>query len=368
MILASRLRAVFTAGMLLVAADAAAQPCTRAVPSCTEFVEFAGPSTRILIYRTHPLDQKNADITRALVVVHGAGRDADNYFRHVLAGAYLAEALDNTVVVSMRFASNDGLACRDTLDTGELNWQCGGPGRWTAGGTAIGTSSGLFPMKVNVTSFDAADEVVRKLRKRDVFPNLRAIVVSGHSAGGQFVSRYQMANQVHDTSGAPMTYIVANPSSYAYPDNLRPTASAVPANSGAAPPGYVPPLAETPPPPFVPYADAPNCTTYDQWPYGLLHRVGYAARIPDGVLKKQLAARPATYLLGGLDILPLFGFDGSCAARAQGPTRLARGLAFARHVTERYLAEHQTLIVPSCGHNARCMFTADDVLPLLFPK
>jgi hypothetical protein len=245
-ILASCMRAAFVAGVLSVAADAAAQPCARAVPSCTEFVEFAGPSTRILIYRTHPLDQKSADIARALVVVHGAGRDADNYFRHVLAGAYLAGALDNTVVVSMRFASNDGLACRDTLDAGELNWQCGGPGRWTAGGIPVGTSSGLFATGVNVTSFDAADAVVRKLRKRDIFPNLRAIVVSGHSAGGQFVSRYQMANQVHDASGAPITYVVANPSSYAYPDNLRPTASAVSANAGAAPPGYVPPLPETP--------------------------------------------------------------------------------------------------------------------------
>jgi hypothetical protein len=25
-------------------------------------------------------------------------------------------------------------------------------------------------------------------------------------------------------------------------------------------------------------------------------------------------------------------------------------------------------VVPLCGHNARCMFTAEPVLPLLFPK
>ena len=85
-------------------------------------------------------------------------------------------------------------------------------------------------------------------------------------------------------------------------------------------------------------------------------------------MKKQLSARPTTYLLGGLDILPLFGFDGSCAAMAQGPTRLARGLAFGKYVNERFGAKHSSVIVPACGHNARCMFTDNAALTLLFPK
>ena len=36
------------------------------------------------------------------------------------------------------------------------------------------------------------------------------------------MTRYEMANQVHDTLGVPVTYVVANPSSYAYPDAGRP--------------------------------------------------------------------------------------------------------------------------------------------------
>lgn len=123
-----------------------------------------------------------------------------------------------------------------------------------------------------------------------------------------------------------------------------------------------------PPPPFVPFSDAANCTTFDTWPYGLQNRKGYPSRFSDEQLKKQMAARPTTYLLGGLDILPLFGFDGSCSAMAQGPTRLARGLAFGRYVNEKYGAQHRILIVPSCGHNARCMFTAEPALALIFPK
>jgi hypothetical protein len=136
----------------------------------------------------------------------------------------------------------------------------------------------------------------------------------------------------------------------------------------AGAPGYTAPLPASPPPPFGPFADARNCTGYDSWPYGLRDRAGYSARISDDDLKRQLAARPVTYVLGGLDILPLFGFDGSCAAMAQGPTRLARGLAYARYVVDRHGAQHKTLLVPSCGHNARCMFTVESVLPLAFPR
>ena len=71
---------------------------------------------------------------------------------------------------------------------------------------------------------------------------------------------------------------------------------------------------------------------------------------------------------GELDILPLGGFDASCPAMAQGPTRLARGQAFSKYVNERLGAQHTTVVVPLCGHNARCMFTADAVLAMLFPR
>jgi hypothetical protein len=111
-----------------------------------------------------------------------------------------------------------------------------------------------------------------------------------------------------------------------------------------------------------------NCANYDRWPYGFQNRSGYAARIGEEDLKKQLASRPTTYLLGEIDILPLGGFDSSCSAMAQGATRLARGQAFGKYVDEQLSAKHEIVVVPLCGHNARCMFTAEIALPVLFPK
>src|SRR5262249_24356424 len=147
-----------------------------------------------------------------------------------------------------------------------------------------------------------------------------------------------------------------------------PTVSAIPTTVAASPPGYVPPRPVEPPPPFAPFADAKGCSSYDSWPYGIQNRSGYSVRLSDADLKKQLATRSITYLLGELDILPLAGLHASCSAMAQGPTRLARGLAYSKYVNEHVGASHKALIIPACSHSARCMLTSERALPLLFPK
>jgi pimeloyl-ACP methyl ester carboxylesterase len=333
---------------LAIPAAANAAPCVAAKPECTEWVVLGRGPAQSLIYRTQPLDRRNESIVRGLIMVHGAGRDADNYFRTALAAAFLAGALEDTVVVSPRFASNDR-GCQDKLAPNEVSWPCSGDS-WRSGGVAAGAADAAADKAGKLTSYDFADAILRKLANRSVFPSLKAIVVAGHSAGGQFVNRYEMANQLHDTLGVPVTYVVANPSSYAYLDATRPS----PAAGG--------------PTEFRTFGDARNCTTYDTWPYGLQDRTGYSSRLTDDQLKKQLAARPTTYLVGEYDTLPLAGFDGSCPAMAQGPNRLARGQAFGKYVNEKFGARHTTLMIPLCGHNARCMFTAEPALALIFPK
>jgi hypothetical protein len=85
-------------------------------------------------------------------------------------------------------------------------------------------------------------------------------------------------------------------------------------------------------------------------------------------MKKQLLARPATYMVGELDTLPIAGFDSSCPAMAQGQHRLARGKAYTDYIKQNYGAQPTFMVIPLCGHNARCMFTSDNALPVLFPK
>jgi hypothetical protein len=335
---AAVIRAFAVAALLpAAAAPAAAAPCTAATSDCVQWVSPGESSSRLLVYASYPLDKRNEAITRAVIAVHGGGRNADNYFRSIGAAAFLANAFDDTIVISPRFASNDG-NCKDELAANELNWPCSG-NNWGRGGAALNNAA--------LTSYDLADEILRKLARKENFPNLKHIVFAGHSAGGGFVTRYHMANQVHETLGAPVSYVIANTSSYTYPDANRP--------AQGAPEGR-------------PFADRANCTTYNRWPYGLQERAGYSTRASDEQLKKQLIARPATYLVGQFDTSPIAGFDASCPAMAQGPHRFGRGEAFVNYLKANYGSEHKSMVIPMCAHDARCMFTSDRALPVLFPK
>jgi pimeloyl-ACP methyl ester carboxylesterase len=335
--------------------QAAATPCTTATPSCTEFVAIKGGPARSMIYRTHSLDTRNDAIRRALIMVHGTNRNADHYFATATAAAFLAGALDDAVVISPRI-----IACNDKPQPNEVLWSCSGDS-WRSGGSAASHPE--------LSSFDFADDILKKLANKATFPNLRAIVVAGHSAGGQFATRYAMSNQVHDTLGVPVSYVVANPSSYSWPVAVRPLperdADPVRAKDGWS---LTPDTAVHKEFTYGPF-DASKAPNFNRWPMGLEGRTGgYTAQMSDDQLRKQLVARPTTYLLGQVDTLPLGGFDSSPNAMAQGPTRRARGEAFAKYVVEQMGAKHSIQVVSECGHNARCMFTTDAVLPVVFPK
>ena len=330
--------------------------CTTATERCTEWVALGGGPARSLIYRTRSLDERNDSVRRALIMVHGTNRNADHYFSTAVGAAFLAGALDDSIVISPRIASAAG-NCHDTLAPNEVSWSCTGDS-WRSGGNAASHP--------DLTSFDFVDQILKKLANRNTFPSLRAIVVAGHSAGGQFVARYQMANRVHDTLGVPVSYVVANPSSYAWPDGTRP----LPADDAASDNAKGAWESEGVHTKFSygPF-DASACANYNRWPAGLVERSsGYTAKMSDEQLKKQLVARPTTFLFGQVDTLPLGGFDSSCPAMAQGATRRARGEAYVKYVNEKLGAAHKVQIVPECGHNDRCVYTTDAVFPVIFPK
>ena len=112
-----------------------------------------------------------------------------------------------------------------------------------------------------------------------------------------------MANRVHDSLGVQLRYVVANPSSYAYPDSTRPV-----------------PVKDIIDQDAIDFRlfDGRACERFNWWPYGLAERRGYAGKTSADKLRQQWAARPTTYLLGEGDVRPIDGFDASCAAMAQG--------------------------------------------------
>ena len=338
----------------LASAQSVIAPCITPTTVCEQWITYAKGPARSMTYSTFAFNKRNTRITRALVMIHGASRNADHYFETATAAGFLAGALGNTIIIAPHF-----LATGDKPEANEVVWPNGSVS-WRAGGV-----SSSHP---TLNSFDFVDEIVRALANKKNFPNLTHIVLAGHSAGGQVVTRYEMVNKLHGTLGVTITYVVANPSTYAWPVALRPlaTGDATVADADKEALGADGEKVHT----TFSYGpfDASKLPNFNRWPAGLDSLAGYAAGMNVEQLRKQLVERPTTYLLGQVDVLPLGGFDASPTAIAQGPTRRARGEAFAKYVNDTMGAKHTIMIVSECGHNDRCMFTTNTVFPFIFPK
>lgn len=344
-------------------------PCVSSlqVSACEQWITYGRGPARSRIYSTYKINAYNPDIKRALILVHGANLAAGYFFRHGTAAADLAGALDNTIVISAYFI-DPYVGTRHKAEPewlrqpNEVVWSEGHTS-WKAGGMSVSDPA--------LSSFDYVDAIVRRLADRKVFPNLTKVVIAGFSAGGQFANRYEMANKLDGTlPGVEMSYVVGDPSSLAWPAAVRPlpVGDASPNTPLQA---YNESIGRGGTKPHTQFTygsfDSAKAPTYDDWPYGLKNLNGYVAGMSADQLRKNLVARSVTYVEGQVDTLPISGFDSSPNAEAQGPQRRARGEAFVMYV-DHYLGARQELIIaPGCSHNSRCVLTADNVLPLLFP-
>src|SRR5690349_20163481 len=104
--------------------------CTTSTSSCTEWVTIGAGPARSMVYTSYPLERRNDRIQPALIIVHGTNRNADHYFATAMAAAFLAGAVDDTVVIAPHL-----IACNDKPDVNEVVWSCSGDS-WRSGGAA----------------------------------------------------------------------------------------------------------------------------------------------------------------------------------------------------------------------------------------
>jgi len=336
------------------AADRPGDAGLRPTAAYRQAVSLGRGGEHIVAFANRRLDRTDTKVRRVLLVLHGAGRNADDYFRSAMAAAYLAGALEDTLVVAPRFSGGAG-DCRDQgLDPGELTWTCDS---WKFGEPSLSDRE--------IDSFQVVDRLIGETLDPRRFPNVASLVVLGHSAGAQFVSRYATANRIDEGLRVKPTYVAANASSYAYLDEYRPVR---PEDVTRQTSQLTPAAGDRPQPALVRVDNPRGCGDFNRWPYGMNDRKGYAATVELDRLKRNLAARNLVLLGGQLDNVPLSGFDTSCPAIYQGDTRLDRAISFDRYAREHLGGRSRLMIVPLCGHNERCMFTSPVVAPILFPE
>lgn len=168
----------------------------------------------------------------------------------------------------------------------------------------------------------------------------------GHSAGGQFVSRYAAVNNSHEDlkkQGVSIYYVVANPSSYLYLDanryQLRQNVEIMEISS----------------------EKLANCKGYNDYKYGLENLYGYAKTISKQEIRVRLMNRPVLFWLGQEDTERRWSLDKYCEVEVQWKNRYERGLLYEHHL-KFFLKDVQNLnhhwaIIAGVGHDSNEMFT-----------
>ena len=293
--------------------------CTYAVPGCLERLNL-GAGRRLPVYRTHALTAGDGSVNRAVIVVHGTDRDADAYFNTMVQALRTAGVLDSVVVVSPRFqALEDGPLADEPY--------------WSTEGWKRGDLSATESPLARISSFAAVDTLLRMLADRSRFPRLKSVIVTGHSAGGQFTHRYAGASPAADgLDGLLIRFVVANPSSYLWLGGERP------AGAGFARP------------------DSAACPEWNDWPYGMSNRNSYASVANDALIRSRLTTRDVRILLGDADTLTA-NLDESCSANLQGRRRYDRGQALVRFMAQYFPGHgHRESVVPHVGHSSTDMY------------
>ena len=289
---------------------------------------FLSNGRHLRYYGNYSLDAGSEDVVRAVIVIHGTKRDANDYYRYLWEAAEKEDAQRRTLIIAPWFH-----IAADAREPGEVFWEDNSD--WYGGDLSAPPA---------ISSYRALDEIVEVLHAHLRFPNLRQVIVTGHSAGGQFVQRFALARPLEGPmSMLPLLYAPANAGSYAYLDGER----LLPGGSFGIPAG---------------------CSSYNEWKYGLEDPNPYVAATPPEDLRAAYRARRVVYILGAEDNDPADpDLDISCAAMLQGAHRLERGLRFQQHLEHHYGAPtHEVLLVPGIAHNYYDIYHSIVVRSLFF--
>ena len=341
--------AILTLSFLVLAAGLGPLPCR--VGLGVELAPFQravgakAPDGYIPFMASHPLQQPDRRLTRVLFSIHSSGFDAMQYFENAkVAASKVRGGLPETLIIAPQFL--DTSAAPPVIPKGLLYWRVS-PYRGSAK-SAVGPEG----RSTSISAFEIMDDWLNELVTSGYLPNLKDIVIVGHSAGGQFVQRYAMVGKFEPAEHIKCRYVVSAPSSYAYPSGERfdPRSNR-----------FVIPDANT----------LAACPDYNNWGYGLDSPYVYFSDVPADQIAKRYAERFVFYLCGGNDTDPNDDTIGkSSGAMMQGRHRLERMQVFTAYLSQKYGASiarhHSSAVVPGVGHHGFGTMTSASGLKFLF--
>jgi len=197
-------------------------------------VPLASPDFFEPVFASHPPGSDAVEV--AIIVVHGANRVEEGYFREMVRIVDEHKSSEHTLVVAPAWGEKP---CSAADWSGGTSNQVRGDAQapmwalvdrpfaasearsWTLGGGSV----------QGAHSFEVLDSVVEWVEVN--YPRLRRLVVTGFSFGGQYVQRWaafspEGANGVTRSRGLPLRIIAGGPSAILYLNEERPDPACVP--------------------------------------------------------------------------------------------------------------------------------------------
>ena len=295
------------------------------------FIYQNGDSLGLPYYSNLSLNEVHDDTKLAIVVLHGASRNADDYYDRMYA-VVNGVGMDSTIIIAPQFLRTGDLDVHN-LSEDVLYWTS--TTNWTAGYTSGNTSNHNRPF--TISSYSIMDTLLYRLAMNN--PILNQMVFVGFSAGGQFVNRYVGGNDVTDRIfqefNLSMRYIVGSPSSYLYMNDERRIEGTV--DQFAVPSG---------------------CSGYNDYKYGLDDLNNYMSTAGSDSIRIRYSRREVIYLIGGSDN------EGTtdCQSMAQGNHRYERSIIYFNYlqyyISSEMLGRHQHAIIPNIDHDSYNIFNS----------
>ena len=295
---------------------------------------------------SHAIDSSNPDILQAIIVVHGVLRNADEYFPHMMEAVEQVGLDPTTLVIAPQFLIAEDITAFSPGDE-VLFWDEESGEGWKKGDDSISTEE--HPRTASASSFEVVDRMVEQITLKGYFPNLKDVIVIGHSAGGQFVNRYAAGTLIGDSlpKYIRLRFIVANPSTFVYFNQERRLPDTT--DQFAVPES----------------ADA----DYNDYKYGLDKLNPYMASTGIDTIRSSYPQKDIVYLFGGEDIQEAH-LEQTPNAMLQGRHRLERGQVY-YHYLKHYFGEKITetqkiAIIPCVGHDHAAIFKSDAGMKYIF--
>ncbi|MBA64697.1 MAG: hypothetical protein CMG55_02730 [Candidatus Marinimicrobia bacterium] len=292
------------------------------------FISQNESDIQLPLFSNLELYSSNSNINKAVIVVHGQNRNADDYYNSIYAIASDADLLSETVIIAPQFLTTTDLNYWQ-LDSTIVFWS--GTTPWSSGGQSNSTSQ--HPRDYEISSYTVMDSLISHLLF--TFPNIQDIVLIGNSAGGQYVNRYAAGS--NQEGEGKIHYIISAPSSYVYFDEYRYHDYQLP---------------------FT-WIIPEDCSDYNDYKYGLDDLNNYMGTMGTDSIRARYSRRDIKYLIGTNDL----GGTQDCPSMTQGGNRFERSIIYFNYLQHYFgsqiLDNHQIALIPNVGHDYNGVFSSD---------